>query len=140
MAELNFATGVVTYNLNGVCEVSFNPTDSEFVSRVYDAFSTLDKMQDKRKEEMEAAKTNGEIFNVARTADNEMRAIVDSLFNSPVCEKLFGTMNVYAMADGLPVWANLLFAILDEVDSGVESERKKTNPRMSHYLKKYGKK
>ena len=31
MKELNFDSGLVTYSLNGKCEVSFNPTDSNFV-------------------------------------------------------------------------------------------------------------
>ena len=33
MPELKFENGLVTYNLNGACEVSFNPTDSAFVER-----------------------------------------------------------------------------------------------------------
>ena len=34
MKELNFESGLVTYSLNGQCEVSFNPTDSNFVERI----------------------------------------------------------------------------------------------------------
>ena len=43
MKELNFDSGLVTYSLNGKCEVSFNPTDSNFVERLYSAFEELDK-------------------------------------------------------------------------------------------------
>ena len=46
MKDLNFDSGVVTYSLNGKCEVSFNPTDSNFVERIYTAFNDLDKKQD----------------------------------------------------------------------------------------------
>lgn len=35
MKELNFESGLVTYSLNGKCEVSFNPTDSNFIERLY---------------------------------------------------------------------------------------------------------
>ena len=46
MKELNFESGLVTYSLNGQCEVSFNPTDSNFVERLYSAFEDLDKKQE----------------------------------------------------------------------------------------------
>ena len=34
MKELNFDTGLVTYDLNGKVEVTFNPSDSNFVERL----------------------------------------------------------------------------------------------------------
>ena len=34
-------TGLQTYRLNDACEVSFNPTDSGFVKRLYTAFDEL---------------------------------------------------------------------------------------------------
>ena len=45
MKELNFDTGLVTYDLNGKAEVTFNPSDSNFVERLYSAFEDLDKKQ-----------------------------------------------------------------------------------------------
>ena len=53
MKDLNFDSGVVTYSLNGKCEVSFNPTDSNFVERIYTAFNDLDKKQDEYKSRIE---------------------------------------------------------------------------------------
>ena len=46
MKELNFDSGLTTYSLNGKCEVSFNPTDSNFVEKLYSAFEELDKKQE----------------------------------------------------------------------------------------------
>ena len=46
MKELNFETGLVSYNLNGRCEVSFNPTDSAFVERLFHTFDELDRKQE----------------------------------------------------------------------------------------------
>ena len=46
MKELSFDSGLVTYSLNGKCEVSFNPTDSNFVEKLYSAFEELDKKQE----------------------------------------------------------------------------------------------
>ena len=46
-------------------------------------------------------------------------------------------MNVYALSDGLPVWANLMLTIMDEIDTTFAREQKATNPRISKYTKKY---
>lgn len=139
MSELNFETGLVTYNLNGVCEVRFNPTDSDFVERLFNAFDTLDKKQDRYKEEIDKISDKKEVFQIARERDAEMRGIIDGLFDAPVCDALFGKMNVYAVADGLPVWCNLMLAVMDEIDTTFSREQKRTNPRVAKYTAKYHK-
>ena len=53
MKELSFDSGLVTYSLNGKCEVSFNPTDSNFVEKLYSAFEELDKKQEGYKAQIE---------------------------------------------------------------------------------------
>lgn len=139
MKELNFDTGLVTYSLNGKCEFSFNPTDSNFVERLFNAFDTLDKKQETYKTEVEKNTNKREIFETARKMDEEMREIIQDVFGFDVCGALFGEMNVYAMADGLPVWANLMLAVMDEIDTTFAREQKAQNPRISKYTKKYHK-
>lgn len=139
MADLNFSTGLVTYRLNGVCEVSFNPTDSAFVEKLYNTFNELDKKQDAYKAEIEKVGDKREIFDIARKRDAEMRAMIDDVFGKPICEPLFGAMNVYALSDGLPVWCNLMLAVMDEIDTSFTREQKLTNPRISKYTAKYHK-
>ena len=46
-------------------------------------------------------------------------------------------MNVYAMADGLPVWCNLMLAVMDEIDTSFAREQKRMNPRIAKYTAKY---
>ena len=113
MAEIRFDTGLVSYDINGKATVCFNPTDSAFVEKLFRTFDTLDQKQEAYKAEI-----NG-------LADQ--RAI-------------FGGMNVYAIADGLPVWCNLMLAIIDEIDTSFAREQKKTNPRLAKYAAKYQKK
>lgn len=137
MQELNFETGLVRFTINGKCEVAFNPTDSVFVERLFNAFETLDQRQDAYKAEVEKTADKREIFAIARKRDAEMREIIDGVFGTSVCADLFGNMNVYALADGLPVWANLMFAVMDEVDTTFAREQKRTNPRISKYTAKY---
>lgn len=139
MKELNFDTGVVTYNLNGKHELSFNPTDSTFVEKLFTAFDTLDSKQEAYKAEAEKAQGKREVFETARRMDEEMRDIIDEALGAGTCAALFGDMNVYALADGLPVWANLMLAVMDEVDTTFARERKAQSPRLAKYTKKYHK-
>ena len=140
MQTLNFSTGLITYSVNGQCELRFNPTDSAFVERVYHTFETLDGKQVEYQRRVEAAAGTREIFTIARELDGEMRALLDETLGTGVCAALFGAMNVYALADGLPVWSNLLLAVLDVVDAGFADERQKTDPRVAKYVSKYKKK
>ena len=66
-----------------------------------------------------------------------MRDMIDGLFAKPVCADLFGTMNVYALADGLPVWCNLMLAVIDQIDTSFAAEQKKTNPRIAKYTDRW---
>lgn len=139
MADIHFEDGIVTYNINGKYEISFNPTDSNFVERLYSAFEELDKKQDGYKETIEKMANKREIFDFAKECDGEMRRIIDGVFEQPISDSLFGGMNVYAVANGLPVWCNLMLAVMDEVDTTFAREQKLTNPRVSKYTAKYHK-
>lgn len=135
--SLNFESGLVTYNINGKCQVSFNPTDSNFVERLYLAFEDLDKKQEGYKTQVEKLADKREIFDFARERDVEMRQVIDGLFDAPVSDSLFGGMSVYAVAGGLPVWCNLMLAVMDEIDTTFSREQKATNPRIAKYTEKY---
>lgn len=80
MKELSFDSGLVTYSLNGKCEVSFNPTDSNFVEKLYSAFEELDKKQEGYKAQIEKIADKREIFAFAKERDAEMRGIIDGVF------------------------------------------------------------
>ena len=133
---LNFDTGVVTYHMNDTVDVVFNPTDTAFIERLFNTFDALDQKQEAYKAEIETAEKR-EIFAIAKKRDAEMRQMIDETLGAPVCDALFSGMNVYALAGGLPVWANLLLAIMDEVDSVFAREQKMTNARVRKYSEKY---
>lgn len=139
MAELNFATGIEVFSVNNGAEVSFNPTDPNFVERLFSAFDKLDKKQDIYKADVDKAANNRAIFDISHKMDAEMREIIDGVFDAPVSGPIFGKMNLYAMADGLPVWCNLLLTVMDKVDTTFAREQKATNPRIQKYTAKYHK-
>ncbi len=138
MGNLSIDTGLQSYTINDKCEVFFNPTDMTFMRRIYDTFAKLEKLQGGSKDEIEAAKGTARVFDLAVKKDTEMRAEIDGLFDgAPVSEAAFGTINCYAMSGGLPLWANLLLRIIDEMDESVKHQQKLSNPRIDKYLKKY---
>lgn len=139
MTELRFDTGLVTYKINGTAEVSFNPTDLSFIQRVFRTFDVLEDKQQEYDKGRADASNNKEFFELSRRMDTEMREAIDAAFERPVCNDIFGSMNVYAVAGGLPVWCNLIFSIIDLFDESVTAETAKTNPRLEKYLKKYRK-
>ena len=133
MGVLNFQTSRKTYQVNEGCEISFDPADIGFVNRLFDLLERMEKQQ-------KAKPQSGEnIFAEFARKDREMRAEIDAVFGEPVCEKIFGTTNVYSPAGGLPLCLNFLLAVIDEVDAASEAETK-PSARVEAYLHKYEKK
>lgn len=137
MELLRIETGEKEYSLNECCTVRFNPTDSAFVEKLYNAFSELDARQDAWQKEAAEVKDNREVFRLARRRDAEMRDVINGVFAVDVCTPVFGGINVYALAGGLPLWANLLLAVMDTIDSAFSKEKADSNPRIAKYLNKY---
>ena len=137
-------SGVVTHTLRTPdgkeCSYAFNPLDMAFSKRLFTAFEKLDAKQEAYKTEVQKNADKKEIFDIGEKMDAEMRDIINNdVFGFDICGALFGNMNVYALANGLPAWANLLFAMVDETDTAYAREQKLTNPRIAKYTKKYHK-
>lgn len=137
MRELSFDSGVVSYSLNGKCEVSFNPADRAFVERFYNAFDQLGKLQESYAKKAEERQEAADAFSLARQRDGEMERILDGLFGAPVCASVFGDMSLCAFAGGFPVWLNLMLAVLDEIEAGIGDIQKQADPRIAKYKAKY---
>ena len=60
--------------------------------------------------------------------------------NLSFSDGLFGSMNLFASANGLPVWANLLLAVTEEVESAMQGELNKREARIARYTDKYAQK
>ena len=98
--NLGVNTGKVTYQINGGCELSINPTDSGFVERLFTAFDALDKKQEAYKTEVEKNANKREVFEVARRMDEETRDIINEIFGFDVCGAVFGGMNAQNIQSG----------------------------------------
>ena len=138
MKSLSFPDGLEEYSLNGRVTVRFNPTDASFLERLAELFSRLDALQEEVSALQETTPEE-EVFPLARSLDARMRDLLDGFFGIPVCEPLFGTMNLFASAGGLPVWANLLLALTEEVESAMHGELTAREARIAKYTAKYKK-
>ena len=127
---LTFETGLVEYEINGMATARFNPTDETFARKLYKTVETLDGIQDRTASGSTPFDTFGDL-------DAEMRAVIDDLLGEGVADALFQNMNCYAIADGFPVWMNLVMALVDEVTEAFVREFGKTDPRMASYSGKY---
>lgn len=126
--QLTFDNSLKEYEINGVA-VSFNPTDEEFVARIEETFASLDDLQEKL--------AGDASFSKFRELDADMRVKIDGILGDGIADKLFPNMNCYAIANGLPVWMNLILALLDEVSEAYEKEFGKTDARFKAHSEKY---
>lgn len=138
MADIRFDTGLKTFDINGKCEATFAPTDMAFIERVFTCLDNMDKKQGEYKKVADAA-SNTELFDLARQMDREAREEINAVFGFNICEPLFGTMNLFTVANGFPVWANFMLALIDQFEGEFAEEKKKTNPRIQKYTAKYSK-
>lgn len=138
--KITFGQGIKEYSINGKCTVAFNPADGIFAEKLYNAFDRMEKMQDGYKAQISKMGNKREIFDVARKLDQEMRVIIDEVFDAPVCDAVFGSMSVYALADGLPAWVNLMLAVMDEINESISEAQTHGDERLKKYLSKYKRK
>ena len=139
MKSLSFSDGNQDYRLNDRVMVRFNPTDMNFLERLSRAFEQLDALQEEVRATKERITDDREVFPIARELDGKMRGILNDLFGKEICEPLFGGMNLFASSGGLPVWANLMLAITDEVQSALQGELAAREKRIAKYVEKYQK-
>ena len=139
MKELNFATGLEEYKLADGCVVRFNPTDTFFVERLYNTFCEIDKKDGAFHARVDKLADKEEVFQLGHESDAEIREMINAIFGEDICTPVIGGMCIWAWADGMPVWANILLAIMDEIDTTFAREQKATNPRIKKYTEKYKK-
>ena len=141
MIDLSPQSGLIEVKIKIVGEVTvvFNPTDLSFMERVFNTFDMLDTMQEKYGNAISDKNNYTEVFAIAKKTDADMRNAIDAVFEQAVCDTLYGSCNVFMLAEGLPSWANLMLSIVDLMDETFTREKKATNPRMQKYISKYSK-
>lgn len=136
MDSLNFSTGIKTFDVNdGAAQVSYNPTDANFAAGLYELFMRCADRYEADKDK--AFDSNVDFFAYARQRDTDVCEGIDGLFGSGVSASLFQGISPYALADGLPLWANFLLSVIDTIPEEMSRQVKVSKPRVEKYLKKY---
>ena len=119
--------------------VRFNPTNMLFAEKLFSTFDDMDAIGEKYTKQLDETKSSADLFKITRAAEKDMREKINGLFGTDFCTPLFGEYeSVYASdGDGLPVWASILLATIDEMDANFVAEKEKTNPRIKKYTAKY---
>ena len=139
MRNISIPDGLEEYRLNDAVSVRFNPTDMTFLERLTAAFEALDAVQEEVRLSREKITDERDVFPLARELDARMRGILNGLFDTEICDPLFGSMNLFASSGGLPLWANLMLAVTEEVQNSMQDELQQREKRIAKYVKKYQK-
>ena len=131
MKELNIATNRKTFKVNGAAEITFDPTDINFVNDMFDLFKKFEDIQSQP-----APDDLMEVFNCARARDTQLRKEIDSLFGDGICESIFGRTNLLSPCEGQPICLHFFMAIIDEIDAAAETAFVQS-PAMAAHIKKY---
>lgn len=141
MKNINVNAAYEEYNINGKIVVRFNPLDSEFVKRFIAAAEALADCQEKFGNDVQGVEPDN-FFAISEQTNAKMREIINGLFGEDVCTPIWDAMHLTALSDGLPIWCDLMLALMDEIHEAMSAKKQKMerNPRLDKYLAKYQKK
>lgn len=118
--------------------VDFNPADNGFAESLYGLISKLSQIHEASKKQYEEEADPAARFDINRAEDAQMRETVDSMFGEGFCRDVFKT-RLFALADGMTVVENFMFALLDEMDESITENLAKRDARIKKYTEKYSK-
>lgn len=138
MENLEFSTGLVEMSVNGGRTVRFNPSDLGFVETLYNLIAKVDAIQaDFSQKKDKITDDPARFFDLSRQSDKRMREAVDAVFGDGFCGEVFSGIRLTAMADGLTVLENFVFALIDRMDDSVKENMAKRKGRIEKYTAKY---
>lgn len=74
MPDIRFDTGLVEYTFNGgTCSVIFNPTDTNFIEKIFNTFDTLDGVYEDYLKKLKDVEDNNIAFETTNAMDKDMR-------------------------------------------------------------------
>lgn len=143
MSTLSFETGIKTFDINGDPEkiISFNPSDFNFIRRLYAAYTKLDSIQKVYQVKADKLQDTDKLLKLIHQADMEIRKVIDETFQAPVSDAVFDDQSTYAITgDGCPLWAGFMVAVMANCDETITERENAKNPRLEALIQKYSKK
>ena len=136
---MEIKTGVQEYNLAGKVTVRFNPTDMQFADRMRVTLDNCIAREEAYQNEIKDSDDIVAMFSKAHEADEDIAKYLNALFGVDVVSPLCEDVSVRAWADGMPIWANVLMAVMEVMDASQEEAVKASQKRIEKYTKKYSK-
>ena len=137
MKELKFETGLVEMAVNGGRVIRFNPADVGFMDTLYALLGKIEAIEAETRKKQDKTEDLAKLFDRSRSSDKRMREAVGSVFGEGFCAQVFPSVRLTALADGLSVLENFVFAIMDEMDESVRDNLAKREGRIAKYTAKY---
>ena len=139
MKELTISTGVVEMKVNGTRIIRFNPADIGFLETLYGLLGKIEAIDADTAKKKDKTMDPARLFDLTRNSDKRMREAVDGVFGTGFCDEVFEGVRLVALADGLTVIENLIFAVVDEMDESVRENLSKRDAKIAKYTEKYKK-
>lgn len=138
MEELNFSTGVTEFKVNGGRVIRFNSADPGFLDTVCSLGMKLDAIRtDLSKKKADKSDDPAKVFDYERLCEKRMREAMDSVFGEGFSNDVFQELRLYAMADGLMLYENFIFSIMDKMDESICENLNQREGRIAKYTAKY---
>jgi len=137
MRELTFATGLTEMQVNGGRVIRFNPADVGFMDTLFTLLGKIEAIEAETEKKRDKTDDLARLFDYARASDKRMREAVDAVFGEGFCDEVFPGLRLTALADGLTVLENFVFAVVDQMDESIRDNLSKRNDRIAKYTAKY---
>lgn len=131
MESLNFKTGFKTYDINGDESklITINTSDFGIFERAKQSEQILNDLKS------EYNNAEGKNFVViAKELNKKVRAQIDYIFGSEVCDTAFGNVNCFSLVDGVPMFTHFVSALLEKISADMTSEQKKMKANINKYV------
>jgi len=155
--SLQFADGYKNIEINGDPNrvIRINPTDAAFIKRVSGLgdkaqeimqkygdvdFSSIEKLKDIDPEQPDFEEMKAAADNIDKI-DKAIRELIDSAFDTPVCDTVFGSSWCISPSNGKPIYMNFLEAMGEYIAAEVAKQNEKSASKLNKYAdtaKTYG--
>ena len=147
--KLQFADGYKSIEINGDPSrvIRINPTDAAFIKRISGLgdkaqeimqkygdidFSSIEKLKDIDPEEPNFTELKSASDNIDKI-DRAIRELIDSAFDAPVCETVFGSSWCISPSNGQPIYMNFLEAMGEYIASEIAKQNAKSASKLQKY-------
>ena len=152
-ASLSFDDGYRNIEINGDPNrvIRINPTDTAFIKRLSSLNDRINEISEKYKDidfesieklkdiDLTADDGDAEFEQMKKAADNidkmdkAIRELIDSIFETPICDIVFGDAWCISPANGQPIYINFLEALSEYIRAEMGEKTKQSVQKVSKY-------